>query len=87
MIIFHRHATCSFCDDVQEKLEEMVLAHRIVETEEPEPFLLEGKQTYRGKTAITQLVNEVAAEVATSRIFQSDACYIDPESGDPNCII
>lgn len=94
MIVLNRTFPDSFADEVQERLEELVLAYRVVPDEpggdgeaidndaSPAPVIIHGQRTYRGADEIRAFLDELAQELAVGRQFQSDACYLDPD--DPS---
>ena len=88
MLILYRSATCSFCDEVEEQLKELVLAHRIVRADTaagallpdaPLPVLKEGRNLHSGEAAIKAFMKDLRQEVVLGRQFQSDACYLNPD--------
>ena len=90
MIIFYRTRDNSFNDEIEETLQELALAHRVVTVENgnvPEelpagtrlPALREGKEIYTGEAEVKAYVDDLEQEVLYGRQFQSDACYLDPE--------
>lgn len=97
MLVLFRRAQDSIADDIEEQLQELVLAHRVVQVDEagrlPDgtlptawPVLVESHRTrYEGPTAIWAFLEELAHEVRLNRQFQSDACYLDPD--DPTCCL
>lgn len=81
MINFYRIPSCAFCDEVESKLKELVVAHT-VHTQvaaTAKPYLTEGRQSYASEASIMHLLDELAGEVAISRAAQSDTCMIDPD--------
>ncbi len=81
MINFYRIPSCAFCDEVESKLKELVLAHRIhmQPAASAKPYLTEGKQSYHTEVSIRRVLREIGGEIAISRAAQSDACMIDPD--------
>lgn len=86
MIEFYRTERSTFCDEVTEKLKEMVVAHR-VHTLDPKkqkgsvPMLQEGRKVYTEKTEIRAFLDEIGKELTIQREMQGDSCKIDPETG------
>lgn len=77
-------------DGIVERLDEMVLAHRVVEVSSPGevtsaselPTLKDGERTISGIRAIEQYLLKLQDQSDEWRRFQSDACYLD-EEGEP----
>lgn len=89
MIIFHRNSDRAYCDAIEERLQDLVLAHRVApagcDGSTDEPYVTEGKHVYRGHDEIASFLGEVEEEIGFSRQISADACYIDPD--DPSrCI-
>ncbi len=78
MIVLFRPPASSACDEIEDRLREAVLAHRIV-VRKAEPVLTEGSNTYTGVDAIRAFLDDLERELALGRRFQSDACYLDPD--------
>lgn len=89
MIILYRRKDSKAADEVQETLEDLVLAHRVVDVDEeqpedvptdrPLPMLMEGDDAYSGEQ-IAALLDEIGIELTYERKFSADACYVDPEN-------
>ncbi len=75
MIEFYRLPNCSICDQIQEKLEEMVIAHRVVIAASDVPVLVENKKTYRGSSEILEHLSMLKKLKEDWDKFQGDACY------------
>ena len=82
------------CEDAENALREMVLAHKIIIVEQgqlpaglpvdtPLPALKDNGQIITGQAAIKAYMPELEKEVERWRKFQGDSCYID-EDGN-NC--
>jgi hypothetical protein len=87
MVMLYRASGSPRADAVEERLRELVVAHRIVhvrpdEAAHPLPYLTSGEVVYATEARIAALLDELAEEVRISRLYQSDACYLDPEAGD-----
>lgn len=84
MITLYRKEECSYCDEIEETLQELVLAHQVIiaETETILPVLKEGKHTYRTQPEINAFLKEIRGEVVLNWEIQSDSCIIDPETGE-----
>lgn len=91
MITFIRTKDCPRCSDIQEALEEMVLAHEVVvladkyEDHEvlPEgakpPVLIDGGKIVQGSEAILDHLEKLETFKEWWEKFQSDACYCDEQ--------
>ena len=92
MIELHRTGADAYADEVEERLQEMVLAHRVVNHapsgdgedsgQALETTVRDGDREYRGRDEIDPWLDELVSEVSLGRQFQSDACYLDPD--DPS---
>ena len=86
MIYFYRPKQCAFCDEVESRLNHLVLAHRIHETDREDAFgidtvLVEGKRRYETREEILAFLDEITGELILQREMQSDSCIIDPQTG------
>lgn len=87
MITLYRTKKSSRADEVQQTLEDLVLAHRIVEVEDREqlpadgapPLLVEGDDVYPDED-IDAFLEELSTELKFDRQFSGDACYVDPDN-------
>ena len=91
MITFYRTPDCSVCQDIQETLRRLCLAHDVVLVEDfkapsialpagtPPPVLMDNGQAYQGHTAILAQLVELEAIKEIWYKYQSDACYCDAE--------
>ncbi len=76
MIDFYREKACVFSDEVESRLKELVVAHRIHVSEDGEqlPLLTEGRRRYETHEAITAFLKEIAREMTLQREMQGDSC-------------
>lgn len=90
MIELYRHADCAECAEFEEKLKELVVAHRVimVKADQPPeqlpvgtslPALKENGKIMTEPAAITAYLKELEKFVTDWRRFQGDACYIGDE--------
>lgn len=83
MIKFYKHDHCQFCDAAEEKLTEIVLAHKTFECSEARKLcltdatIIEGEKVISGHPAITAFLEEISKVMELWQKFQSDACYMD----------
>ena len=89
MITLYRTEDCPRCSAIQEVLEGMTLAHKVVIVDEPEdadvphasrlPVLEDEGEVIEGRDAILQHLDQLAGFKAEWEKFQTDACYCDDE--------
>lgn len=92
MLTFYFQSPNSFTERIQEKLDEMVAAHKVVRvngddssipdfiSKEDLPLLFDGHETYSSPEKIEQYLDELHQEFKLGRSMQSDSCHIDPEN-------
>ena len=86
MIEFYRIKRSAFCDEVADKLKELVVAHRVHilgpgEQKGGIPMLREGRKVYREKAEIRGFLEALGRQLTVEREMQGDACKIDPDTG------
>lgn len=93
MIRFFRTRDCKGCAAIQEALEELSLAHKVVVLDSkndlpgefaaagPPPVLMDDKETIQGRERILAHLEKLAEFRELWYKFQSDACYCDEEGG------
>jgi len=85
MIVLYREPTSSCADDIQSRLEDLVVAHRVATPDQDEksfdelPTIEEGDSRYAGD-AIEPFLQELERELTTSRQLSADACYVNPDA-------
>jgi len=90
MITFYRNEHCASCADIQEILDDMVLAHEtvVLGPNQPSPLSPEGAplpalvdegRVYQGQQAILAHLKELRDFKQEWEKFQSDACYCDED--------
>lgn len=89
MITLYRRNESKLADEVQETLEDLVLAHEIVDVDREGatditadgtlPVVVESGRAYSGDE-IFSLLNELRTELAYERQVSADACYVDPNN-------
>jgi hypothetical protein len=92
MLTFYYHSSNSFTDRVQERLEEMVAAHKMVKvngesTSLPDfisktdlPVLFDGHEMYSSREKIVRYLDELYQDFKLGRSMQSDSCHLDPDN-------
>jgi len=87
MIFLYINDNCSFCDEVQSGLQELVVSHRIRKirdaSELPEgiyiPAIQDDDQWFSGEQQIRDYLEQLKVTVREWRKFQSDSCYLDDD--------
>jgi hypothetical protein len=95
MITLYRVAGCDPCDEVQEVLRDLVVAHQVVNLEEDQaqppvvledaltteklPIIADGDRLISGDEALRDYLADLTREIEQWRKFQMDACYIDDD--------
>jgi len=93
MLTFFKEKDDNFTRWVAEKMDRMVVAHRIVEVDENTdlphevdrqklPTLSDGHEQWENEESIKNFLEELHQDLQFSQSIQSDACYIDPENPD-----
>jgi hypothetical protein len=93
MFKFYRKQSNQFADWVEEKLNEMVVAHKLIDmngnnplpegiTQEDLPALSDGYKTWLSESEIKKFLRELDQDLSFSRSLSGDACYIDPDNPD-----
>ncbi len=93
MLTFYKNNSTPFTRRIEEKLKEMVAAHKIVEVDNngslPDtlsrnqlPALSDGHQIWTTPEEIEEVLRELHQELTFSRGMQSDACHLDPDNPD-----
>lgn len=93
MFKFYRNTSDQFTSWVEDKLEEMVVAHKLVDVDEnsslPEhikkndlPVLTDGHENWTSEDEIKEFLEKLHKDLLLSQSLQSDACHIDPDNPD-----
>ena len=95
MIVLYRRKESSRADEIQARLEGLVVAHRVVYVEDgrpeelpPEarlPAIGETGELHSGDDSIRRFFDELEQELTSARIYSADACYVNPK--DPRTCI
>ena len=91
MLIFYKRRSDKFTERVEEKLTEMVAAHKIVTAEtlsdlpkhlnfEQLPALTTNHKTWTSPESIMDHLDTLHQELKLSRSLQSDSCHLDPDN-------
>ncbi len=94
MLTFYRTRDCARCDDIEEKIEELHIAHDVVALKNEDaddeanlppgarpPVLIDEHEVIEGADAILKHLESLEKFKADWYKFQSDACYCD-ENGE-----
>ncbi|MEM8488110.1 MAG: hypothetical protein AAF564_21350 [Bacteroidota bacterium] len=83
MINFYRKPRCTFCDEVEEKLQHLVVAHKVhaLPATDTVIYLTEGKRMYQQEDEIQAFLRQIGHEMLVQREMQGDSCKIDPDTG------
>jgi len=91
MFVLYVTPDCPRCSDIRSALEELAIAHRVVEVPGPPegrtspegvsgpPALVDGDDVFQGSRAILDHLEEIERFKELWYKFQSDACYCDEE--------
>lgn len=85
MIVLYREPTSPRADEIQSRLEDLVVAHRVITPEQAGedldelPAIEEGDSLYAGD-AIEPFLRDLEQELTISRQVSADACYVNPDS-------
>lgn len=92
MLELHRTYPDAYADAIEDRLQELVLAHRVVPVpvsgdgappaDGELPMITQSGRTYRGREEIDAFLDELTAEILMGRRHQSDVCVLDPD--DPS---
>ena len=89
-MILYRTPGCPRCTEVAEALEELAIAHEVVEVDSPDdvpedleavrlPVLRDGHEVFQGPGDVLDHLEGLESFRADWYKFQSDACYCDEE--------
>lgn len=83
MITLYRHKDDKQAADIEEKLQDLVLAYRVEEIADQEsgPFLVDGGEKIQGEEKLESWFRELKGELDWQRSLTGDGCYIHPDSG------
>lgn len=83
MITLHRTSSDSRAHQIEERLQNLVLAYRTVTDESAGPcFIRDGDRKILPGEEMEKWFRELSGELEWSRSLSGDACFLDPESGD-----
>lgn len=91
MLKFYLHTKDKFSNWVADKLEEMVVAHKLIDVGEntslPDgierdglPVLTDGHESWNTEEEIKDFLDELHRDLLLSQSLQSDACHLDPDN-------
>ena len=92
MIVLYRPRESARGDELQKRLETLVVAHRVVFVDENHPNELpddavlptigETDALHSDEESIARFFDELEAELSSARIYSADACYVNPKKPD-----
>lgn len=93
MLKFYKKESNHFTDFIADKLDEMVVARKIIDvnstSELPKsvnetdlPVLSDGRNLFFSEDEIKNYLDELHRDLKIGRKLQSDTCFIDPENPD-----
>lgn len=88
MIELHKTQHDKRGDEIAEKLNDLVVAHRIYtyshnkKPKTPLPYISDSGKIFSGKEDTERFLDELESMLSIQRSISSDACYIDPETGE-----
>ncbi|MEX0771618.1 MAG: hypothetical protein WEB89_06475 [Balneolales bacterium] len=85
MITLHRKENDPDSDELEEKLNDLVLAFEAINHSSgdggPLPYIEEGEKKVQGEKEIEEWLIGLQDELGWQRSLSGDACYIDPKTG------
>lgn len=83
MITLYRHKDDNEAANIEEKLQDLVLAYRVEEIDDQEsgPFIVDGWEKIQGEEELEAWFRELKGELDWQRSITGDGCYIHPDSG------
>lgn len=83
MITLYRHKDDNEAANIEEKLQDLVLAYRVEEIDDQEsgPFIVDGGEKIQGEEELETWFRELKGELDWQRSITGDGCYIHPDSG------
>ena len=89
MIELHRTNESTRADEIENRFKELVIAHKVKyhppetsDSTHPLPFIKENDKIYSNRDEIDHFLRELSGELHQMRIYTSDSCYIDPNTGE-----
>lgn len=84
MIVLHRALDDAESDQLEEKLNDLVLAFKTeshASQNEDLPYIEEDGKEYRTEKEIEKWLSELSSELNWQRSLSGDGCYINPKDG------
>ncbi|MDZ7682453.1 MAG: hypothetical protein U5J63_12255 [Fodinibius sp.] len=93
MLTFYRNNKNRFSKWVESKLEEMVVAHKLIDVDpsttlpddipvDKLPVLSDGHEQWTSPQQIREFLEKLHQDLRLSQSMQSDTCYLDPDEPD-----
>jgi hypothetical protein len=88
MIELHRRTDDTYADELEQKLQDLVVAYRTESYSSDSsgpadlPFIKESGKVVSGRKNIERYLIDLEKELQWQRSLSGDGCYIDPDSGE-----
>lgn len=85
MIILHRRKNDTASDQLEEKLNRLVLSFKTINHDskaEKFPYIEEDGRQFNSDEEIKGWLRELESQLNWQRSLSGDGCYVDPESGE-----
>ena len=88
MIELHRPEKSTFCDEIEEEFADLMVRYKPVVYSSPNisdqdlPYIDDGIDRANGEDEIRNYMDQLTKDVKIMGEFTSDACYIDPDTGE-----
>ena len=83
MLTFYRQEDHRFRNPIEDKIKDLVIAHRLVPLHgNEEPYLDENGTIIKGMEAMNDYLEDLRKELQIQRSITADACYVDEKSGE-----
>ena len=90
MITFYRTEDCPSCSHIQDVLEELCVAHKVIIVQKGDnkllpkgvnaPCIIDDKRIAQGKDEMLEYLDELEEFKELWYKYQSDACYCEPDT-------
>lgn len=91
MLKFYKHTSDAFTDRIERKLQEMVIAHKLIQVDKTDslpkkvakdnlPVLSDDHQIWTSPEEIEGFLENLHQDLKLGRSLQSDSCHLDPDN-------